>query len=50
MLTIREKRRRIKAGKLALLVVAAVIILTPKDFNPLPNMSFPGIGQALAAE
>lgn len=50
MLTIRKKRRMIGVAKLALLALAAVIVLTPKnvDFGPIMSLSI--VGQAMASE
>lgn len=50
MLTNREKRLIVGLGKLALILFAAIVILTPKDFNLGALQSFSPIGQAMASE
>lgn len=50
MLTIQEKRRLIKFGKLGLIAFAAIVLFTPKDFDPGRLMSFPLVSQAVASE
>lgn len=50
MLTIRKKRRAISVGKLALIALTAIVVLTPKDFDVSPMTSFSFISQTMASE